>query len=73
MKIVARFFAWLNCRVFPGSSQILWTKLCASGPSAVHLLDFPQQTSSAFFLGNPGAKTSPVSPQHSSHFLWTKL
>jgi hypothetical protein len=73
MKIVARFFAWPNCRRSPGSSQILWTKLCASGLDRAHLLDFPQQTSPALFLSAPGARRNPVSRQLSSHFLWTKL
>jgi hypothetical protein len=66
-------FCLPNCRVFPGSSQILWTKLCASGLGTVHLIDFPQKNTPAFFLSKPGTRRSLLSRQHSSHFLWTKL
>jgi hypothetical protein len=43
-------FCFGNCRDFPGFAQILWTKLCASGLSGAHLVDFAQQTHSASFL-----------------------
>jgi hypothetical protein len=73
LKIVAGFSASPAGRVFPGSSHILWTKLCASALRHVHLFDFPQETLDAQFLSIPlGSGTIPHT-KDSSHFLWTKL
>jgi hypothetical protein len=73
LKIVAPFSAWPAPPISPGSSQILWTKLCASAARRVHLLDFPQETPDARFLSIPQTSDYHSSRQDSSHFLWTKL